>query len=117
MIPFLQPLHSLKPFEARVLSPRVYLSDIGEEGVCTVRYIFREKLLTFGHDSTIKNEKGQPVFDVDGKGDGKDEDLNGLITNLLVLIHLRKPVLVQRTYLQRPRLSTYTSLCAVIYLF
>jgi uncharacterized protein YxjI len=31
-----------------------------------VRYIIREKLLTFGLDSTIENEKGQPVFDVDG---------------------------------------------------
>jgi len=32
-----------------------------------VRYIIQEKLLAFGEDSTIKNEKGQPVFDVDGK--------------------------------------------------
>jgi uncharacterized protein YxjI len=32
-----------------------------------VRYIIREKLLTFGQDSTIKDEKGRPVFDVDGK--------------------------------------------------
>ena len=32
-----------------------------------MRYIIREKLLTFGNDSTIKNEKMQPVFDVDGK--------------------------------------------------
>ena len=32
-----------------------------------MRYIIREKLLTFGNDSTIKNEKEQPVFDVDGK--------------------------------------------------
>ena len=30
-------------------------------------YIIREKLLAFGNDSTIRNEKGQPVFDVDGK--------------------------------------------------
>ena len=37
------------------------------EGVHTVRYIIREKLLTFGNDSIINNEKGQPVFDVDGK--------------------------------------------------
>ena len=32
-----------------------------------MRYIIREKLLTFGKDSTINNEKGQPVFEVDGK--------------------------------------------------
>ena len=32
-----------------------------------MRYIIHEKLLTFGNDSTIKNEKMQPVFDVDGK--------------------------------------------------
>lgn len=32
-----------------------------------MRYIIREKLLTFGNDSIINNEKGQPVFDVDGK--------------------------------------------------
>jgi uncharacterized protein YxjI len=32
-----------------------------------MRYIIREKLLTFGNDSIIHNEAGQPVFDVDGK--------------------------------------------------
>lgn len=32
-----------------------------------MRYIIREKLLTFGQDSTIKDEKGRSVFDVDGK--------------------------------------------------
>jgi uncharacterized protein YxjI len=32
-----------------------------------VRYIIQEKLIAFGDDSTIKNDKGQPVFDVDGK--------------------------------------------------
>lgn len=32
-----------------------------------MRYIIHEKLLTFGKDSLIKNEAGQPVFDVDGK--------------------------------------------------
>lgn len=32
-----------------------------------MRYIISDKLLTFGNDSTIKNEAGQPVFDVDGK--------------------------------------------------
>ena len=32
-----------------------------------MRYIIREKLLSFGQDSTIKDEKGRPVFDVDGK--------------------------------------------------
>ncbi len=32
-----------------------------------MRYIIQEKLLAFGDDSTIKNEKGQSVFDVDGK--------------------------------------------------
>ena len=32
-----------------------------------MRYIIREKLLTFGQDSIIKDEKGRPVFDVDGK--------------------------------------------------
>src|SRR5215469_6295964 len=32
-----------------------------------MRYLIREKLLAFGNDSTINNEKEQPVFDVDGK--------------------------------------------------
>lgn len=32
-----------------------------------MRYSIEEKLLAFGDDSTIKNEKSQPVFDVDGK--------------------------------------------------
>ncbi len=32
-----------------------------------MRYLIQEKLLAFGDDLTIKNEKGQPVFDVDGK--------------------------------------------------
>ena len=32
-----------------------------------MRYIISDKLLTFCNDSTIKNEAGQPVFDVDGK--------------------------------------------------
>ena len=32
-----------------------------------MRYIIREKLLSFGADSIINNEAGQPVFDVDGK--------------------------------------------------
>ena len=32
-----------------------------------MRYIIREKLLAFGNDSIIKDEAGQPVFDVDGK--------------------------------------------------
>ena len=32
-----------------------------------MRYIIQEKLLAFGDDSIIRNEKGQPVFDVDGK--------------------------------------------------
>lgn len=32
-----------------------------------MRYIIREKALGFGQDSIIKNEAGQPAFDVDGK--------------------------------------------------
>jgi uncharacterized protein YxjI len=32
-----------------------------------MRYLIHEKLLAFGQDSLIKNEKGRPVFDVDGK--------------------------------------------------
>jgi uncharacterized protein YxjI len=32
-----------------------------------MRYIIREKLLTFGKDSIIMNAAGQPIFDVDGK--------------------------------------------------
>lgn len=67
------------------------------------------------------------VFDFEGKerecedeGEGGEDDVddvNGLITNLLVLICLRKSVLVLRTYLRKLKLSTYTSRCGVIYLF
>ena len=72
------------------------------------------------------------VFDFDGKeggddgeGEGEegedededcDDDVNVLITTLLVPIHLRKSMQVLRTYLQKPKLSTYTSQCGVIYL-
>jgi hypothetical protein len=74
------------------------------------------------------------VFDFDGKeggtdgegegeeGEGEDEDEDGdddvnvLITTLLVPIHLRKSMQVLRTYLQKPKLSTYTNRCGVIYL-
>ena len=67
------------------------------------------------------------VFDFEGKegeceDEGEDEvddveDVNGLITNLRVLICLRKSMLVLRTYLRKLKLSTYTSRCGVIYLF
>ncbi len=68
------------------------------------------------------------VFDFEGKeGECEDEggeedvddveDVNGLITNLRVLICLRKSMLVLRTYLRKLKLSTYTSRCGVIYLF
>lgn len=70
------------------------------------------------------------VFDFEGKeGEGENEDeggeddvddvddVNGLITNLRVLIYLRKSMLVLRTYLRKLKLSTYTSRCGVIYLF
>ncbi len=64
------------------------------------------------------------VFDFEGKeGECEDEgeddvdDVNGLITNLRVLICLRKSMLVPRTYLRKLKLSTYTSRCGVIYLF
>ncbi len=72
------------------------------------------------------------VFDFDGKeggddgeGEGEegedededgDDDVNVMITTLLVPIHLRKSMQVLRTYLQKPKLSTYTSQCGVIYL-
>jgi uncharacterized protein YxjI len=32
-----------------------------------MRYIIREKFFRLGEDSTIMNEAGQPVFEVDGK--------------------------------------------------
>lgn len=70
------------------------------------------------------------VFDFDGKeggddgeGEGEegededgDDDVNVMITTLLAPIHLRKSMQVLRTYLQKPKLSTYTSQCGVIYL-
>ena len=56
------------------------------------------------------------VFDFDGRDVDVDGDVNGLITNLLVPIHLRKSMRALRTYLRKPKLSTYTSRCGVIYL-
>jgi len=65
------------------------------------------------------------VFDFDGKVEDEgeedeeedgDDDFNELIMNLLVLIYLRKSMQVLRTYLQKPKLSAYTSQCGVIYL-
>lgn len=65
------------------------------------------------------------VFDFDGKFEDEgeedededgDDDFNELIMNLLVLIYLRKSMQVLRTYLQKPKLSAYTSQCGVIYL-
>lgn len=52
-----------------------------------MRYLIREKLLTFGNDSIVQNEMGQPVFDVDGKAlslmntlDVRDMDKNKVVT-------------------------------------
>jgi len=60
----------------------------------------------------------------EGEGECEDEggeddvdDVNGLIANLRVPIHLRKSMLVLRTYLRKLKLSTYTNRCGVIYLF
>ena len=61
-----------------------------------------------GKDGEVGSEEGE---DVDG-----EDDVNGLITNLLVPIYLRKSMQERRTYLQKPKLSTYTSRCGVIYL-
>ena len=63
-----------------------------------------------GDDGEGEGEEGEDE-DEDG-----DEDVNVLITTLLVPIHLRKSMQVLRTYLQKPKLSTYTSQCGVIYL-
>jgi uncharacterized protein YxjI len=40
---------------------------IYQKGDYPMRYLIHEELLAFGKDSLITNEKGQPVFDVDGK--------------------------------------------------
>ena len=63
-----------------------------------------------GKDGEVEGEEGE-----DEDFDGED-DVNGLITNLLVPIYLRKSMQERRTYLQKPKLSTYTSRCGVIYL-
>ena len=41
--------------------------DCDEKGGANLRYIIREKIFHLGEDSTITNESGQPVFQVDGK--------------------------------------------------
>ena len=63
-----------------------------------------------GDDGEAEGEEGEDE-DEDG-----DDDVNVLRTTLLVPIHLRKSMQVLRTYLQKPKLSTYTSQCGVIYL-
>ena len=63
-----------------------------------------------GRDGELEGEEGEDE-DVDA-----EDDVNGLITNLLVPIYLRKSMQEQQTYLQKPKLSTYTSRCGVIYL-
>jgi hypothetical protein len=65
-----------------------------------------------GTDGEGEGEEGE---DEDEDDDG-DDDVNVLITTLLVPIHLRKSMQVLRTYLQKPKLSTYTNRCGVIYL-
>ena len=65
-----------------------------------------------GDDGEGEGEEGE---DEDEDEDG-DDDVNVMITTLLVPIHLRKSMQVLRTYLQKPKLSTYTSQCGVIYL-
>jgi len=45
------------------------------------------------------------------------DDVNGMMPNLQVLICLHRLMRVRRTCLRRPKLSTYTSQCAAIYLF
>ena len=45
------------------------------------------------------------------------DDVNGMLTGLLAPVYLRKPTQVLQTCSQKPKLSVYTSRCAVIYLF
>lgn len=61
-------------------------------------------------DGEVGGEEGEDE-DVEG-----EDDVNGLITNLLVPIYPRKSMQERRTYLQKPKQSTYTSRCGVIYL-
>jgi hypothetical protein len=63
-----------------------------------------------GRDGEDEGEEGDDE-DVDA-----EDDVNGLITNLLVPIFQRKSTQERRTCLQKPKLSTYTSRCGVIYL-
>jgi uncharacterized protein YxjI len=60
-----------------------------------MRYIIREKLLSFGQDSIIKNEVGQPVFDVDGKALSLTNTLivSDMEGNKLVTIKQKLPAL------------------------
>jgi uncharacterized protein YxjI len=37
------------------------------QGGYKIRYIIREKFFRLGEDSTIMNEAGRPIFEVDGK--------------------------------------------------
>ncbi|MFL5626177.1 MAG: LURP-one-related/scramblase family protein, partial [Ktedonobacteraceae bacterium] len=43
------------------------LPGVYERGDYAMRYIIREKFFRLGEDSSIMNEAGQPVLDVDGK--------------------------------------------------
>jgi uncharacterized protein YxjI len=41
--------------------------DTPEEAPAGTRYLLREKLLTFGNDLWVENERGEPIFRVDDK--------------------------------------------------
>jgi uncharacterized protein YxjI len=64
-----------------------------------MRYIIREKFFRLGEDSTILNEAGQPVFDVDGKALSLHQRLivRDLSGNEVVGVH-RKLFALRPTY-------------------
>ena len=78
-----------------------------------MRYIIREKLLAFGNDSIINNEKGQPVFDVDGKALSvlntlvvRDIEKNKVVTikqNFHLLVQRMKSRVKDRNWLRLAR--------------
>jgi len=68
-------------------------------------------------DETEEGE-GEDEEEEEEFGEESDvDDVNGILTGLLAPVYLHKPTQVLQTCSQKPKLSVYTSRCAVIYLF
>ena len=68
-----------------------------------------------GEDEESDGEESDGEESDGEESDG--DDVNGWLTGLLAPIYLHKPKKALRTCSRKPKRSTYTNQCAVIYLF